>query len=101
MIYKGIIFLENNYLQDISVGNLAEMCSTSEGNFRRLFKKYKNMSPITYRNYLRIKKACDLLGSGEYSVAEAAEAVNIPDVCYFYKLFAKFMNTTPKSFISG
>ena len=101
MIYKGIIFLENNYLQEVSVGDLAKMCSTSEGNFRRLFKKYKNMSPVTYRNYLRIKKACDLLGSGEYSIAEAAEAVNIPDVCYFYKLFSKFMNVTPKSFVSG
>ncbi|UKI38466.1 MAG: AraC family transcriptional regulator [Clostridiales bacterium] len=44
-------------MQDISVGDLAKMCSTSEGNFRRLFKKYKNMSPITYRNYLRIKKS--------------------------------------------
>ena len=100
LIYKGIIFLENNYLQNITVEYLAKLCNTSEGNFRKLFKKYKNMSPITYRNYLRIKKACVLLNSGEYSVSEAAEAVNIPDICYFYKLFSKFMNTTPKSFIS-
>ena len=100
LIYKGIIFLENNYLHDVTVCELAKICNTSEGNFRRLFKKYKNMSPITYRNYLRIKKACDLLNSGEYSISEVAEAVNIPDVCYFYKLFSKFMNTTPKSFIS-
>ena len=98
-IYKGIIFLENNYLQDISVNELAKMCNTSEGNFRRLFKKYKKMSPITYKNYLKIKKSCDLLKSGEYSIAEAAEAVNIPDICYFYRLFTKFMQCTPKKFI--
>lgn len=98
-IYKGIIFLENNYLEDISVETLAAMCSTSESNFRRLFKKYKKMSPITYKNYLRIKKAYDLLQSGEYNVTEAAEAVNISDICYFHKLFTRFINKTPKSCI--
>ena len=93
--------MENNYLSDCTAHELAEMCNTSEGNFRRLFRKYKNMSPVAYRNYLRIQKACDLLSGGEYSIAEAAAAVNIPDVCYFYKLFTKFMNVTPKAFISG
>ena len=100
VIYKGLIYLENNYLKDISVSELAEICGTSENNFRRLFKKYKNMSPVTYRNYLRIKKSCDLLRGGEYSIAEAAAAVNIPDLCYYYKLFTKFMKKTPKAFIS-
>ena len=98
-IYKGVIYLENNYLEDITASELAVMCNTSESNFRRLFKKYKSMSPVTYRNYLRIKKACDLLRGGEYSIAEAAAAVNIPDLCYFYKLFKKFMKTAPKSFV--
>ena len=96
----GILYLENNYLQDVTVSELAKMCNTSESNFRRLFKKYKKMSPVTYKNYLKIKKSCDLLRSGEYSIAEAADAVNIPDICYFYKLFIRFMNVTPKSFIS-
>lgn len=100
-IYKGIIFLENNYLSDCTAHELAEMCNTSEGNFRRLFRKYKNMSPVAYRNYLRIQKACDLLTGGEYSIAEAAAAVNIPDVCYFYKLFAKYKRTTPKAYLAN
>lgn len=95
-IYKGIIYLENNYVEDISVKQLSDMCNTSESNFRRLFKKYKNMSPITYRNYLRIKKSCDLLHSGEYSIAEAAAEVGINDLCYYYKLYAKFMSGTPR-----
>ena len=57
------------------------------------------MSPITYKNYLRIKKSCDLLRSGEYSISEAADAVNIPDICYFYKLFTRFIVVTPKKYI--
>lgn len=98
-IYRGILYLENHYLEDVSVKELAAMCNTGESNFRRLFRRYKNMSPVTYKNYLRIRKACDLLRTGEYSVAEAAYAVNIDDICYFYKLFTRFMDTTPKKFI--
>ncbi|MBQ7901207.1 MAG: helix-turn-helix transcriptional regulator [Clostridia bacterium] len=98
-IYKGILYLENNNIDEITVEQLANMCNMSECNFRRYFKKYTDMSPITYRNFLRIKKARDLLQTGEYNVTEAAAAVNIPDNCYFHKLFRQFFNCTPKKFI--
>lgn len=98
-IYKGILYIENHYLEEIQTAELAAMCHTSETNFRRLFKEYKKMSPITYKNYLKVKKASELLRTGEYTVTEAANSVNIPDICYFYKLFKKFFDTTPKTFI--
>lgn len=104
VIYKGIMYLESHYLEDITINQLADMCHTSEGNFRRLFKKYKNMSPITYRNYLRMKKALTLIHSKEYTITEVAEAVNIPNVSYFYKMFKKTFGKTPKElmdFIEG
>ncbi len=56
-------------------------------------KSSKDENPL---NYLRIKKSCDLLRSGEYSVAEAAAEVGINDLCYYYKLYAKFMGGTPR-----
>jgi len=96
VIYKGIMYLENHYLEDITIKQLADMCHTSEGNFRRLFKKYKKMPPISYRNYLRMKKALMLINSKEYSIAEIASAVNIPDIPYFYKIFKKTYGKTPK-----
>ena len=94
-IYKGILYLENNYTEDISVSFLAELCYLSESTFRRLFYDYKKMPPITYRNYLRIKKAHTLIKTGEYTVTEAATAVNIPDLCYFNRLFKKYYNISP------
>ena len=87
--------LENHYLEDIGVTELAAMCNTSESNFRKLFARYKSMPPVTYRNYLRIKKAVTLIETGEYNVREAAEAVNIPDINYFHKLFKHFIGITP------
>lgn len=98
-IYDGILYLENHYMEDVTVLQLAQMCNMSEGNFRKHFKKYSDMSPVSYRNYLRMKKACDLLKTGEYNVTEVSNMVNIYDNCYFHKLFKKYFNATPKSFI--
>lgn len=100
IIYPGILYLENHYLEDVTVEQLAKMCNTSEGNFRRLFKKYKKMPPVSYRNYLRIKKAAILINSGECNVGEAARAVNISDICYFNKIFKKIYGKTPREFIN-
>lgn len=94
-IYKGILYIENHYLEELDIRKIAGMCNLSESSFRRHFKEYKKMSPITYKNYLRIKKAKELIESGEYNATEAAIAVNIPDICYFHKLFRKFYNTAP------
>lgn len=94
-IYKGIMHLENNFLEDIPPSELAEMCHVSEGTFRRLFKEYKGESPVKYRNNLRIKKAYELIASGECTVTEASELVNIPDIAYFSKLFKKSMGFNP------
>ena len=97
-IYKGILYIENHYLEETDVREIARMCNLSESSFRRHFKEYKKMAPITYRNYLRIKKAKELVESGEYSITEAAMTVNIPDICYFHKLFRKYYHTTPGNF---
>ncbi|MBQ7901027.1 MAG: helix-turn-helix domain-containing protein [Clostridia bacterium] len=79
-IVKGITYLENNYLENTSISELAKMCNVSLSGFRQLFKEYCGHSPIRYRNILRIKKAAELLMYGEHNVQQAATAVNIPDV---------------------
>jgi len=97
VIYKGIFYLENHYLEEVTVKELAEMCNISESSFRRYFKRYKNMSPVTYRNYLRMKKAREIIQSGEYTVSEVAGMVGIPDICYFQRLFKKIFGVSPGS----
>lgn len=84
-------------MKKIDINELAKMCYTSPSTFRRKFKKATGMSPIEYKNKLKIIKASELLKTGEYSVKEAAKEVNIEDIYYFSKMFKKHMNTTPSS----
>lgn len=98
-IYEGISYLENNYTKDITTEQLADLCNMSESNFRRLFHRYSTLSPITYRNFLRMKHARELLETGLYTVSESASMVNITDPFYFNKMFKKYFGTSPRNVI--
>ena len=98
-VNKGIIFIENNYMEKINVNDLAKMCFISPATLRRKFKKSTGMSPIEYKNMLKIKKAAELLKTGDFSVTEAAKEVNIDDIYYFSKIFKRYMGITATSLI--
>ncbi len=99
-IYPAVLYIENNYLEELNVTELSRMCSMSESSFRKKFHNSFGMPPITYRNNLRVQKAIDLLSSGEYNVTEASEMVGFCDLSYFNRLFQKFTGKNPSEFIS-
>jgi len=94
-IKEGLSYLESNYILDFPVEKLADICNLSSASFRRLFQLCKGMSPVEYRNRLRMTKAAELLRTGRYTVSEAAEQVGIPDVKYFGKLFKRYLGANP------
>jgi len=98
-IYPGILFLEENYNQNITVKDLANACHLSVSHFRKLFSEYFGMSPIKYINNIRIKKACELLKSGLYTVGEASEKTGFNSVYYFSRTFKKVIGINPKEII--
>ena len=98
-IYRAILYLENHYLQNITAAELADMINVKECMFRRAFKAEKGMSPVKYRNMLRLKKAYEMLSSGEYSVVETAISTNFDDPGYFSKIFKKQYGKSPSECI--
>lgn len=100
-VSKGILYLENHYLEEVPVRELAQICGMCESSFRAHFQKNLGMPPVQYRNFLRMKRASELLKSGEYTVTEAAAAVQCPDVYYFSKMFKRFFGQSPRAFARG
>ena len=98
-IYRAIIYLENNYIEDITAQDLADMMKVKECMFRRAFKAEKGMSPVKYRNMLRLRKAYEMLTSGDYSVIETAIITNFSDPGYFSKLFKRQYGISPSECI--
>lgn len=79
------------------VSYYAELCNISEPYFRKLFYEYTGMSPIDYRNDLRLTDAKNKLQSGEYNVSEAAYESGFTNLSFFIRLYKKKYGHTPKN----
>ena len=98
---KAILFLENNYLTEITTAKLAQMAEVSECMFRRSFHRITGVSPMQYRNRLRLTKAKELLQSGEFTVLEAALLTGFDDPGYFSRMFKKEFGIRPSECLAG
>lgn len=96
-IKPALLELNEKYDANQSINYYAELCNMSAPTFYRLFKEYTKMSPIEYRNTLRLQLAQTKLRSGEYTVSEAAELCGFSNLSYFARLYKKQFGRSPKN----
>lgn len=94
-IFAGVLLLEQSYLENLPVARFAEASGISISLFRSLFGKQYGMSPIQYRNRLRIERAAVILSEGSCTVSEAAYACGFENVGYFCRCYKKYKGETP------
>lgn len=97
-IYPVIEFIKNNYMNNISVCEMADVIKMSESNLYAVFKKSTGCSPIKYLNEYRLSVACELLQNTDYSIKSIADKVGIPDQFYFSKLFKAKYSISPQQY---
>lgn len=94
-ISSALELISRNYMEPISLKELADACSFSETHFRRLFTEYMNMAPMEYLNLVRIRQACDLMKKSNYTMEEVAVRVGYVSVSTFNRNFRKIVGTSP------
>jgi AraC-like DNA-binding protein len=99
-IRKGIMYLENDPVQDKSISEIAEMCNVSESGFRRLFKLYSGYAPGEYRLNEKINRAKKLLSSHTMTVEEVSSSLGFTECGYFCKLFKKKTGVSPGKYMN-
>ena len=92
--YKKILLavneIEKNYFENQKICFYSDMCAMSESNFRKVFKEYKGVSPIEYRNIIRCREVKKMLDSGEFTVSEAAYSAGFNNMSFFYNVYNKY-----------
>lgn len=92
---KAIAYVEMNYQSNFKISDLAAECHMSETHFRRIFQEKMNMTPIEYVNFVRVKKACELIDKTDISMEEVAEKVGFITPSTFNRNFRKIIGTSP------
>ncbi len=93
-----LLYLNKNYIYDISREGLAEEVSISPDYLGKLFKHYMGKRINDYINELRINKAIRLLKMHEKSVIDIAFAVGFESLSTFYRVFQKVTGVSPTSY---
>ena len=97
-IRKGVEAFSNEWNLNEKIEKYAEICGMSETYFYRCFRNWSGISPIEYRNTLRLANAESMLRCTDMKINEIATTVGFEDPFYFCKLFSRKYGASPKNY---
>ena len=95
---KVLKYIDNNYMYDISLDQLADIAGYSKFHFSRIFRQYNSMSYTQYINARRTKAAEQLLSDPKISITEAALQSGFKSITTFNRIFREIKHCTPSDF---
>lgn len=88
-------YIDKNFAENIKIKDLADLCALSESHFRRTFEEIMEMKPLDYVNFVRIRKACDLIRKTSMSMQDISLEIGYDTISTFNRNFRKLTGTTP------
>ena len=91
-------FIEAHLTENISLADLARLCSLSVAQFARSFRRSTGLAPYQYLTARRIERARNLLLHSELPLADVAVCSGFADQSHFTKVFRRAVGTSPGHF---
>lgn len=98
LIYRVCDFIDQHYMEDLSLEQVAGVIGFSPFYFTKLMKEYLDMSFVDYLSTVRIRRAKQLLATTQLTVKEVACQVGYEDANYFSRVFKRFEGITPSQY---
>ncbi len=97
-VQQAILFIEENYRRDLSLGKVAGAVHLSIWYLCHLFKSETGETPARYLKLVRMRQARTLLENSPLSIKEVMNKVGMGDQSHFAKDFKKVYGLTPSEF---
>lgn len=98
IMHKTVAYIKSNYMNKISLEDIAEHVFLSKSHLSKIFNKEMNTTISAFINKIRIEKSKHLLKDGSLSIADIANLTGFEDQSYFTKQFKIFTGISPKKF---
>ncbi|WNS46907.1 helix-turn-helix domain-containing protein [Paenibacillus sp. MMS20-IR301] len=95
---SAISFIEDHYLEQITLEEIAAKSNISVRHLNRICKSYYQTTPIAYLQRLRLERACTLLKQTSLSITDISYACGFNDSNYLTRQFKKIIGMTPKAY---
>lgn len=92
-------FLESNYMNDISMEEIANYTGRSLSTFKRDFKKCSTLSPREWLIHRRLEAAHELIRKGERKVSEICFEVGFKNLSHFSKIYKEKYGISPTGYL--
>jgi AraC-like DNA-binding protein len=86
---------------ELDVEKLAKIMTMSRITLYRKIKALSDLSPIELINISRLKRAAELLASGEHRIYEVSDMVGFSSQSNFARNFQKQFNMTPTEYMNS
>lgn len=83
---------------ELTIDDLVDETSLSRKVFYNKVKSLTGLAPVEFIREIRIKRAAELVKTGEYMVKEVAYMVGFSDIKYFSKCFKHIYGVTPSEY---
>ena len=97
-LQKVILKMKTHLDLPLSLESLAGENGVSVRTLSRLFQKYFHTPPYQYLLKLRMKRACQMLTWGEFSIKEVAISVGYPNALNFSTEFRRIFGCSPSQY---
>ena len=96
-IKEALAYIDNNYMHDISVEDIAESSGLNRSYFGKIFRESVGKTPQEFLIGYRMIKAAELLRLTQYPVGEIGSAVGYPNQLHFSRAFKGVYGMSPRN----
>lgn len=96
-IEKAILYLENNFIQQPTLDEVADAASVSPFHFQRLFTEWAGISPKRFLQFLTVDFLKKKLAESK-NLMDAAEVAGLSSQSRIYDLFTTLEAVTPQEY---
>lgn len=93
-----LAYVQRNYMQDLTLRDIAISCACSESTVSHLFREYTNQSVKKYINRLRITQAEKLLTTSDLPIGNIALLCGFSNTNYFSTAFKNQTGINPTKY---
>ena len=96
-VNRALVFIEQNFSQNITVSDIAAHLGLTRGYFSSIFRKQMQITPQEYLISFRIARACELFAYPNATVASVANSLHYePSV--FFRHFRRIVGVSPSEY---